>query len=60
MSGIICKTRSREKGSEPEEGKNKTEIKELQHIYGNWIKFPTDKDTEYEITAQTAPLPLLI
>ena len=31
---------------------NKTEIKELQHIYGNWIKFPTDKDTEYEITAQ--------
>lgn len=25
---------------------NKTEIKELQHIYGNWIKFPTDKDTE--------------
>lgn len=25
---------------EPEEGKeNKTEIKELQHIYGNWIKF---------------------
>ena len=35
-----------------QERKSKTEIKELQHIYGNWIKFPTDKDTEYEITAQ--------
>ncbi len=80
MSGIICKTRSREKRQcEPEEGKRKqnrnicthadymnwikiagrtsvygkrSKIKELQHIYGNWIKFPTDKDTEYEITAQ--------
>lgn len=54
MSGIICKTRSREKGSVSlkKVKENKTEIKELQHIYGNWIKFLTDKDTEYEITAQ--------
>lgn len=41
MSGIICKTRSRKKGrvSLKKVKENKTEIKELQHIYGNWIKF---------------------
>ena len=27
-----------------------TETKELKHIYGNWIKFPVSRNTEYEIS----------
>lgn len=29
-----------------------TETKELKHIYGNWIKFPVSRNTEYEISTQ--------
>ena len=35
---------------------NKTETRELAHIYGNWIKFPIEKNTEYEITAQDSTI----
>ena len=29
-----------------------TETKEPKHIYGNWIKFPVSRNTEYEISTQ--------
>lgn len=55
MSGIICKTRSREKGSVSlkKVKENKTEIKELQHIYGNWIKFRAGSLWKHDFAKRT-------
>ena len=37
-----------------------TETKELKHIYGNWIKFPVSRNTEYEISTQDCTITFAI